>query len=370
MTDALIIGGGVIGLSIARELATASLDVTLVDSGVPGREASWAGAGILPPTFPGNPDVPMVPLTLASHALWPSLSEELLQTTGIDNGFRQCGGIQLAQSTTSVPAISLSPETEDSASIWQQAGAIAESISADELRLAEPNLSPSIASAIRLPEVWQVRNPRHLKAMQQRCEQLGVRIVPGTEVRTFNSVDGRVQSVTTSTQQLSADHFIVCAGAWTGKLLEQCGHSLNIRPIRGQIVQLQMDAPPLTHVIECGSRYLVPRNDGLVLIGATEEAVGFEKQNTHEAVEGLREFAYELVPVLREARIVRAWSGLRPYRPSGRPIISVVPGLDNLFVAAGHFRAGLHLSPITGRLVKQLVLGETLDVSLEAFTMA
>ncbi len=370
MSDVVIVGGGVIGLTIARELATASFSVTILERSSPGQEASWAGAGILPPTFPGAPDDPMTLLTRASHDLWPTLSQELLESTGIDNGFRPCGGIELNTSCVSVPPIQLENGSQSHTPwVWEKAGTLVEPLSNADLHHLEPRLQVDTEDAFRLPELCQVRNPRHLKAMVQRCQQLGVDLRAETEVFEL-SIEGRhVVSVRTAQEEIAADQFIVSAGAWSRRLLQDFPSAMSIRPIRGQMVLLEMEKPPLKHVIECGSRYLVPRPDGLVLIGATEEAVGFEKGNTAVAVEGLKQFAFELVPILQTARFVRAWSGLRPYRPSGRPIISQMPGLDNLYVAAGHFRAGLHLSPITGQIIKQLLLHESPAVPIEAFQL-
>ena len=136
--------------------------------------------------------------------------------------------------------------------------------------------------------------------------------------------------------------------------------------MRGQIVLLACPQRPFRHVIECGPRYLVPRDDGRVLIGSTEESVGFNKQNTAEGLRGLLSFAEELVPSLRDALFERAWAGLRPRTVNGMPYIGRLPGQESLFVAAGHFRAGLHLSPVTGRVVSQLIMGEPPIVDVSA----
>ena len=360
MQDVVVIGGGVIGLTTAHELARRGLSVTVLDQGVPGREASWAGAGILPPACPGDPQKPLARLTNATHHLWPALSAELYENTGINNGFVRCGGLCFSPSaeTSAVDA-----ELAD----WLRAGAQAERLTADELADCEPHVGPEAGPAFRLPETWQVRNPWHLRALISACSRLGVAIHGGQPVEGIERSGQRMTGVQTATERFVAGAYLIAAGAWSQRMLGDTKGTRRIEPVRGQIVQLSMPAPLFGHVLECGPRYVVPRKDGIVLIGATEEWVGFDKRNTPTAVHDLIAFGLRMVPALAEARFERAWSGLRPHSDAGIPIMGRMPGVDNLYIAAGHFRAGLHLSPITGRLMTQLMTGETTDISLDAF---
>lgn len=360
MRDVIIIGGGVIGLTTAYELAQRGLQVTVLDQGRPGGEASWAGAGILPPARLGDPDDALARLTIATHALWPRLAAELLERTGIDDGFQQCGGLCFSPDAD---AASLQTEMSD----WIRAGARAERLSHEELAGCEPAVGRNAGPAFRLPDTWQVRNPRHLQALLAGCAQLGVEIRAGQGVEHIERQGDQVLEVRTATQRWAADAFLVAAGAWSQRLLEEIGCRRRIEPVRGQIVLLSTPAPLLRHVLECGRRYIVPRPDGRTLVGSTEEWVGFDKRSTPTAVRGLMDFALRMVPTLAEAQFERAWSGLRPQSVDGRPLLGRLPHADNLYVAAGHFRAGLHLSPITGRLMSQLMTGETPDISLESF---
>lgn len=365
MTDVLIVGGGVIGLSIARELALAGLRVTVADRQELGREASWAGAGILPPAVPGSPETPLARLTRATHALWPALSEELLAATGIDNGFRRCGGLFISPSAVPVPAVTFRPpETaglDEEIAAWREAGLKVELLDAAALKACEPQLDPSLTAAYRLPEQCQVRNPRHLKALRAHCEQLGVQLLTQTPVERLRIARDRVIGVETSTGLLPAGRVVIAAGAWSQSLLPPPPVA-DFEPVRGQILLLRLPEPPLRHVVECGSRYLVPRDDGRVLVGSTEERVGFEKQTTRPAMEGLAAFAASIAPILRTAEREREWAGLRPFTQQGVPYIGAVPHWNGLFLAAGHFRAGLHLSAITGRLMRELLTGQPLSV--------
>lgn len=358
--DVLIVGGGVIGLTTAYELAGRGVKVTLLDQGVPGREASWAGAGILPPTHPGDPAHPLAAMCRATNALWPDLTADLREATGIDNGFRRCGGLGIG-------SLSNPEAIEQELDAWRQAGAVVETLSSSEISACEAAINPVITKVYRLPELAQVRNPWHLKALLSACHQRGVEIRTGVRVNGFHRSGGTIIGVDATHGRHDAGTIVVAAGAWSQELLASAGCPIEIEPVRGQIVLLSCPQRPFRHVIECGPRYLVPRNDGRVLIGSTEEWVGFNKQNTAEGLLGLLSFAEELVPALKQASFERAWAGLRPRTVNGMPFIGRVPGEENLIVAAGHFRAGLHFSPVTGRVVSQLIMRESPMVDVSPF---
>jgi len=144
---------------------------------------------------------------------------------------------------------------------------------------------------------------------------------------------------------------------------------LEIEPVRGQMLLYKVPKPLTRHILEIGPRYVVPRDDGRILVGSTEERVGFEKANTPDGLAGLQAFAKRMVPALADAPLEQTWSGLRPHTRRGTPYIGRVPDCENLFIAAGHFRAGLHLSPITGRLAAQLVREESPELPMDAFAI-
>lgn len=359
-SDVVIVGGGVIGLSIARALARNAWRVTLLDRQAPGREASWAGAGILPPASLGGPDDPLTAWTTRTRALWPELSAALRETTGIDNGYRRCGGLRLGDEAVAVPEMTFRPtpaaslETELAA--WRSAGARAEPLADRDLRELEPSLASTLRTAVWLPDLCQVRNPWHLRALLADCARLGVDVQADRRVTSLQFHGDHVTGVQTESGDLFAERVVVASGAWSSELLPAELRPVEIEPIRGQIVLLRQSAPTLRRVVECGSRYLVPREDGRVLIGSTEERVGFDPRTTHDGVAGLLEFAYALCPALREAERECEWAGLRPHTTSGRPFIGAVPGCMGLYLAAGHFRAGLHLSPLTAELMRAAMM--------------
>jgi glycine oxidase len=355
--DVLILGGGVIGLTTAYFLAREQVPVTIVDKSDFGQEASWAGAGILTPGNLAHARTPFDQLRAHSAALFPRLSADLKEQTGIDNGYLRCGGLEFVEGD------------ELAAEEWRMEGVRAEPVTAQELKRLEPALSPELSRAYFLPEMAQLRNPRHLKALLAGCQKHGVRLHPGCAVLGFERQGERITAIKTTSGSLAASRFVLATGAWTDPLLEQVGWQPGIRPVRGQIALLNTGAPLLSRVLMQGKRYLVPRADGRVLIGSTEEDVGFDKRTTAQAIHDLLAFALSLVPGLTEVPLERSWAGLRPGSPDGLPFLGPVPGVANLVVAAGHFRAGIQWSPITGQLVKQLLLGQPLTIPLEPFRL-
>ena len=366
MSDVIVVGGGVIGLTIAYEMSQAGAAVTVLDKGQMGAEASWAGAGMLPPGNPAKAKDPFDQLRGHSHLIWRELSEKLRESTGIDNGFRVTGGLFLQpQSAEKVDHGGDLPVDK-----FQEEGVTVQPLSPQELAALEPALrSPPETKSWYLPELAQVRNPEHLKALVSACSHSGVRLVAGELVENFERVARRVTAVRTATGNVyAADEFVIASGAWSGGLSRQCGRPLPIVPVRGQIVLLSMARLPVRHIIELGREYLVPRPDGRLLIGATEEDAGFLKETTASGVAGLMKFALSLVPHLADAKFEKSWAGLRPGTIDGLPYLGRLPEFANVTMATGHFRGGLQMSPITGRLVRQLLTDQPTTIDLSRFS--
>lgn len=361
MTDVLILGGGVIGLSIARELARAGASVRLVDRGPLGSEASWAGAGMLPPGNLKNASGAEGQLRGLSHQLWPDLAATLADETGIDIGYRVGGAIHLCDD-----AATRTFELET----WRAEGVRAESLDEQEFDRLEPAVARRERVGLLLPDQAQVRNPRYLKALVCACAEQGVDLVQNAGDVEWLVENEQVRGIRAGSGRYLADRVCVAAGAWSGGLLESLGIGLPIRPVRGQIVLLSMLPRVLTRTVEVGRRYLVPRPDGRVLVGATQEEAGFEKRTTAAGLSELLAFAMELCPALAEATVERSWAGLRPGSADGLPYLGHCDGFENLFVAAGHFRAGLQMSPGTARVMRQLMLGQETDIPPKGFAVA
>jgi len=366
MHDCLIVGGGVIGLSLAYELAQHDLRCCILERGEPGQEASWAGAGILPPARVDPTDPPWDQLRGWSHRLHPRWSAELREATGIDNELRRCGGLYVAHSPVSAAAL------KRQISELQRRNIEAVALGADDLAALEPAVAlPAIEedlpAAWRLPDECQVRNPRHLKALRVACRQKGVEIVSGAAARDFE-VSGRcVTAVRTAGQRYRCGSACICSGSWSGELASRLKCSLPVRPVRGQIALLRLDAPLFGHVVNQAKRYLVARADGYVLVGSTEENAGFAKRTTATGIGGLLQLAASLVPALATAHLERTWAGLRPGTADELPYLGRLPEFENAYIAAGHFRSGLHLSPATAVVMRQLMTGESPEIDLEPF---
>ena len=356
--DVLVIGGGVIGLTTAYYLAGEGASVTVVDRSAAGSEASWAGAGIIPP---GNPDRAATPydrLRAVSSEAFPAFAEELREQTGIDTGYRRCGGIEIFDHPASEVTV-----------LWQAEGIEFIPVDPGQLRVLEPRAQVQEADVYHLPGMAQVRNPWHLRALKAACERRKVTIeadVPVVRLRT----DGRriISAQSEVGREWAAKDFLVASGAWSDRLLGALALRTGVHPVRGQMVLFQPAAPLLTRILCFEKRYLVPREDGRILVGSTEEPeAGFEKRTTVAGIDGLIRFATEVLPALAAAPVEKTWAGLRPGSPDGMPFLGRVPGWDNAFVAAGHHRAGIQLSPATGRLMADLILGRTPTLPLEPF---
>jgi glycine oxidase len=361
--DVAIIGGGIIGLTCAYFLAKEGLSVEVFDRGDLGKEASWAGAGIIPPGNPAGAATPIDKLRAIGSVRFPGFSAELRELTGIDNGYLRCGGIEFFEE-----------DPTETLELWRNEGIVVDRTPRRVIQTIEPEIGAIPGEACLLPGCAQVRNPRHMRALIAACEQVGVNLRPHSGVEWFRRRlgDARVMEVFLSRgEERPVGRVLVAAGSWSDSLITPANErSPGIYPVRGQIVLLKTPERVITRVLMFGKRYLVPRLDGHVLVGSTEEPEAyFEKANTAEAVSELLAFATRTVPALARAEFVTCWSGLRPGTPDGLPFIGPVPGWENVFVATGHFRAGIQLSIGTAQAVAELFTGKPTCVPLEAFAV-
>ncbi|MFO0814569.1 MAG: glycine oxidase ThiO [Gemmatales bacterium] len=349
-----IVGGGVIGLTLAYLLAKEKVRVSVIDKDDMGREASWAGAGILPAGNPRRAKSPMGKLRAQAVSFFPDFSAELKSLTGIDNGYWNCGGIELRLNADQLEKKRL----EQLATVEKGEGLTCEVLSAEQLLAMEPELSPELPGGVYFPGVSQIRNPWHLQALIAACEVKGVSLFPNEPVLSIERDAERITGIRTPSQTHFAEKTVIAAGTWTTGILAELGWQPAIKPIRGQIALVAPIKPILKHILLMGHQYLVPRQDGRILIGSTEEDVGFDKTPTTQVHDHLRQLATRTIPVLATASLEKHWAGLRPGSPDGRPYLGMVPGYTNLFVAAGHFRSGLQLSIMTGVLMRDMLLGK------------
>jgi glycine oxidase len=362
--DCVVIGGGVIGLSIARHLAGGGLSVMLIERGRCGAEASWAGAGVLAPCNPHRRDG-IAELRDRSLSLYPEFCRSLVEETGIDPEYETSGELEIALNEDALRSLR---ENETAAADQRCAddSPAYQFLSPEQTRNLEPVVSGPILGSLECRRTAQVRNPSLLKALIASCEKRGVRIREATPVREIVVGDGRVLGVRTDAEEISTATAILCAGPWSAELMQSAG-TVRVHPVRGQMVLMKFDSRPFRHVIARGKTYLVPRRDGHVLLGATEEHDGsFSKRITASGIAGLMQTAMKLVPRVSEATVVAQWTGLRPGTPDDNPYIGGVPGSDGLIAATGHYRAGLILAPITAQVISDLVHSRTPEIDLSA----
>jgi glycine oxidase len=361
--NVVILGGGVIGLTTAYFLARDGVPSIVLDQGELGKEASWAGAGIIPYCDPKHANTPLERLRALSVARFAAFSAELRERSGIDNGYLRSGGLEFPD-----------PDEPQGDEEWHGPGASAALLDEAAARKMEPALNRDLGPARHLPEMAQIRNPRHMQALIAACANfMGadgwplVDLRPGVGVASLLRDKNRIEAVGTTHGVVEGEQFLAAAGAWTASLLRPLGWALPVEPVRGQIVLLNAGPPLVRHILLCGSRYLVPRAEGRVLVGSTEEYAGFHKQTTAAGVHGLLELATRLVPDLARAAVEKTWAGLRPGSRDGMPYLGRVGDFDNLFVAAGHFRAGLQLSIGTGVVMADVIQGKTPPIDVAPF---
>ena len=360
-SDVVVVGGGVIGLSVAYFCARDGLTVTVLERGALGQESSWAGAGIIPAGRGATARSAYAKLLGTSSEMFPQLSAELREETGIDNGYVRCGGLEIGFDQADAHAL------RSAAGHYVKEGVTWQELTAQQTRELEPGLTGAFSVAYHVPDMAQVRNPRHLKALAAACARRQVRLITSSPASGFNVAGETVLGVRTLDRFFPAGTTVVTAGAWSGGVLQSLGVSLRVKPIRGQIALLATDPPLLRRVIMMGKEYLVPRTDGRVLVGSTEEDVGFDCRPTPSGIRGLLDIAISIAPALGSAHLERTWAGLRPGSPDSKPFFGPVPGYRGIFVAAGHYRAGLQLSPVTGLVVQQLITNQAPSVPLFAF---
>jgi glycine oxidase len=241
-------------------------------------------------------------------------------------------------------------------------------LDAADLAREEPAATPRALAGLLAPMEHYVDSIRLTQAFGVAARRLGVEVRTDSAMARFVPSRGRLSAVRTSEGRIQADAVLLAAGPWTARLARRLGSNVPVRPIRGQMLSLQGPPQPLRHVIWGSRAYLVPREDGQTFVGATVEDVGFRKTTTASAQARLRRGAGELVPELSTAPQLRAWAGLRPASPDALPIMGRLPGWPNAWVSTGHFRNGILLAPISGRLMAQSILAGEPNAILAPFS--
>lgn len=345
--DVIIVGGGVTGFSIARELYKAGVcRIAVLEKGEIGREASWAAAGMLGAQAEADGDDAFFRFCCASRAAYPEFAAELFEETGVDIELDRSGTLYLAFDDGDVRRLRERFE-------WQRAAGLAvERLSAGEVRRREPFVSPDIREALFFPNDWQVENRKLLAALREYARRNSIAVIENTHIDRLTVEGGRVLGAEAGEQRFLAGETILTTGAWTSLIkLGVAEMPVKVEPVRGQIVVFQTAKRVFQRVIYSHRGYLVPRFDGRVLAGSTSEKVGFDKAITEHAAAELREMASEIAPSTSGLPTADHWSGLRPFAFDGLPVLGGIDGIAGLTIATAHYRNGILLAPITARMV-------------------
>ena len=376
--DAIIIGAGIIGVSLAIELDKRGLRVLVVEKGEPGQEASWAAGGMLA-DFPLEMPVALRELATASARMYPEFVHELEDESRMRIDLRDQGTLLFAD-----PANLVAPHDSSLAALRGNSCTFPKPLLELEAHLAPDNIARLTGLFLQERSV----DPRHLTAAAiAAAKHREIDFSSGNHVLAVEVEDGRAAGVRTNRSQFAAGIVVNCAGAWAGEIgSEVSGGSgaalvqaergsggflpLPTRPVKGQMLRVAMPEKELVrHVIRTPDVYLIPRSDGRMLIGATQEESGFDKQTIPQTIQKLRREALDLVPKLAEARFLEAWAGLRPGTPDALPILGATE-TRGYYVATGHFRDGILLAPVTARVMGQVIAGENPGFDLTAFGTA
>ena len=360
--DVVVVGGGVVGCSIAFHLARAGLRTTVVERGRLGAQASAAASGVLSPS-PGSH--PYATLGRESHEMFHKLAPELMDAGGVDIELARCGELQLALSEGEAGQLRGMVES------FNELGSTARWLDQRAVQELEPELNRAVLGAMHLLDVSRVNNQRLTEAFARAAISLGTEVRQGSEVVGLMRQGRRITGVRLYDHDLSVDHVVIAAGAWSGVAAGWLGlpqeRSIPVHPVRGQNVNLQPTAGCISSVVHGSWGILVPRNDGSVIAGATVEEVGFDARVTAGGVQSILGVAAALMPSLQDATFNWSIAGLRPGSPDEMPLLGPVPGWDGLSLASGHYRNGILLSPVTGQLIADQLTGDASDL-LSAFS--
>jgi len=362
--DVAIVGGGVIGVSIAFELAAENLRVVVLDRQQPGQEASWAAAGMLSPAPDSPRDIPLAPLGRESLRLYPQFVAAIEEESGQSASYARDGAIEIL----------LAPHGEidrdQKVAEYRLLDLAAEPISIAAAREREASFTPDARAAVWLPQEATVEPRLLMAALLCAAQNRGVAIRSGSPVTGLICERNRCLAVIAGGEKIAAAHIVIAAGCFSGDIADGVGHLARLlptRPVRGQMLALRHDRFRLSRVLRSEHGYLVPRRDGRIVAGSTKEEAGFEKRVTAAGIRKVLDAAIELCPPLADAEVVETWSGLRPGTPDDLPILGPTD-IEGLLIATGHYRNGILLMPITAKLISDWITRG--DAGFEEFDAA
>lgn len=358
--DAVIIGGGIIGSAIAYYMAKAGAKPILLEKERLSSQASQAAAGMLAAQSEMKEAGPMYELARQSRDMFPALAEELRELSGVDIQLVNHGMLKLARSEQEADKIKRMIEFQ------RDSGEEVSWLSTEQLRRKESGISEQVLGGMHVPMDGHVLAPELSQAFAKAAIALGAQVREFEEVIEFRTEGQRLTGVKTALHEYISDQVIVTAGVWSSSLLAQLGIHLPACPVKGEILSVTCHQPLLRMTLFSEGCYLVPKRGGRLVIGATAVPNTFDRSITVAGVTRLLERAAEILPEIRSTEWERAWTGLRPQTPDGLPYLGEHPDWKGLYAATGHYRNGILLSPLTGKLMASLVMDEGKEASILA----
>jgi glycine oxidase len=374
---AIVIGGGIIGCSVAWRLAAEGVATTVLERGRVGQEASWAAAGMIAPQAEADGPGPFFDFCMKARDAFETIVDRLVRDGGVDPEYDRAGILYVALDETERAQLERRAK-------WQRAaGAPVEELTGAEARRVEPMLSPETVYAIHMPTNRRTDNRKLTQAYAAAARKAGAEFVEGARVEALAVRGGRatgdvqasglVQAsgvVMDDGSTREADVVINAAGSWAGEVRGLEADRVKLHPVRGQIVCFEVAPGTIGPALFSLRGYLVPRRDGRLLAGSTMEEAGYNKVVTLAGLEKIARGAAAIAPALGAAPFRHAWAGLRPATRDLLPVLGFSPSVPNVLWAAGHFRSGILLSAITGEIIADLVKGRRPAIELGAFSAA
>lgn len=371
-SDVLIVGGGIIGLSLARKLRQKGVaEITILEKNTAcGMEASSAAAGMLAPQSEADRADSFFRFCSESRDLYPQFAAELLSETGVDIELDQTGTLYLAFTERDAA------ELEKRYTRQKAANLSIEKLGSREITEIEPNISPAVLFGLRFPNDWQVENRKIVEALDLQLKkpagnqtESGVQIVNG-EVSALIFDNHKVIGAETARGKFFASATVIASGAWTGLIKDRFDllSGIKVKPLRGQMLEFDEKNKLFRHVVYTPRGYIVPRGNGRILVGATVEDAGFDCRVTDSGTNSLLETAFEISPEFKKLSLKNSWAGLRPFAPDGLPVLGEFPGIENLYAATAHYRNGILLAPKTAAILADKITGVSDSEYLEIFS--
>ncbi len=349
-TDVAIIGGGVIGCSIAYQLSKAGVQVSVIEREEIAAEASRAAAGLLAPAEVLTGPKAVADLFLASWSMTAEIIAEIEAASGVQVEYFQTGALHVLTNADDQSSLRRYAE------IWRAQGSDVKWLTGDQVYQYEPLLHHTLDAALYIPEAASIRPRLMTRAYAEAARKSGADFYEHTEVIGLKLGSGKVVGIETAQgQTIHCNRVVIATGAWSAHIGSWLGLTIPVFPARGQILSLKQPATPLKYTIIGNEIYMVPKIDNTIYVGATVEQVGFDKNNTAGGIAWLLSSAIQLVPELEHATIADFWSGLRPWSQDSYPILGKAPGWENVILATGHGPGGFELSAITGKMIAELI---------------